>query len=286
VTHRDLFLESPVKLPFLNVDLPLLGFFVLGPAIFLIVHAYVLLHFVLLAGKVGDFDTELRAQIADKEVQSRLRRQLPSNIFVQFLAGSREVRSGIMGFLLRAIAQISLVIGPIALLVFFQLQFLPYHDEWITWWHRIAVLLDIVLLWMLWPSIARGERAGVSWRDLRRFKIVALAFASLAPLLVITTIATFPGEWLEDNLWKNKEEKQWRQQDAERFLADLSALLAAEINELMGRATKIGRWWLRLSPMARRRIESRSIWGSTRKLCGSFIARNWNLARKPCSRQL
>jgi hypothetical protein len=30
VTHRDLFFESPVKLPFLNVDLPLKGFFWLG----------------------------------------------------------------------------------------------------------------------------------------------------------------------------------------------------------------------------------------------------------------
>jgi hypothetical protein len=28
---RNLFFEHPVKLPFLNVDLPLLGFFVLGP---------------------------------------------------------------------------------------------------------------------------------------------------------------------------------------------------------------------------------------------------------------
>jgi hypothetical protein len=34
---------------------PCAGFFVLGPLSFLIVHAYVLLHFVLLAG-VGDFD--------------------------------------------------------------------------------------------------------------------------------------------------------------------------------------------------------------------------------------
>jgi hypothetical protein len=200
VTHRDLFLESPVKLPFLNVDLPLLGFFVLGPSIFLIVHAYVLLHFVLLAGKAGDFDAELRAQITDKEVQRLLRRQLPSNIFVQFLAGSREVRTGVMGFLLRLITQISLMIGPIALLVFFQLQFLPYHNEAITWWHRIAVLADIALLWTLWPSIARGERSGLSWRDLRRGNIVALAFASLAPVLLVTAIATFPGEWLEDNL--------------------------------------------------------------------------------------
>jgi hypothetical protein len=70
------------------------------------VHTYVLLHFVLLAGKVGDSDTELRAQITDEEVRLRLRRQLPSNIFVQFLAGSREVRTGVTGFLLRLIAQI------------------------------------------------------------------------------------------------------------------------------------------------------------------------------------
>jgi len=95
-------------------------------------HAYVLLHFVLLAGKVGDFDSELKAQIADEEIRSRLRRQLPSNIFVQFLAGSREVRKGVIGFMLRLIAQISLVIGPIALLVFFELQFLPYHHWWIV----------------------------------------------------------------------------------------------------------------------------------------------------------
>src|SRR6266705_2049894 len=55
VTHRDLLLESPVKLPFLNVELPLKAFFALGPLVFLVVHAYVLLHFLLLAGKVVAF---------------------------------------------------------------------------------------------------------------------------------------------------------------------------------------------------------------------------------------
>jgi hypothetical protein len=42
VTHRDLLFENPVKLPFLNADLPVRVFFVVGPGLFLIVHAYVL----------------------------------------------------------------------------------------------------------------------------------------------------------------------------------------------------------------------------------------------------
>jgi hypothetical protein len=29
VTHRDLFLETPIKMPLLNVELPLIGFFVM-----------------------------------------------------------------------------------------------------------------------------------------------------------------------------------------------------------------------------------------------------------------
>src|ERR1044072_9085666 len=49
VTHRNLFFENPVKLPFLGVELPLVGFFTLGPGIFVVVHAYVLLHFAMLA---------------------------------------------------------------------------------------------------------------------------------------------------------------------------------------------------------------------------------------------
>jgi hypothetical protein len=40
VTHADLFLERSVKLPFLNVDLPLLAFFFLAPILFIFVHAY------------------------------------------------------------------------------------------------------------------------------------------------------------------------------------------------------------------------------------------------------
>jgi hypothetical protein len=36
VTHRNLFLEDPLKLPLFNVDLPLVGFFLVAPAILVI----------------------------------------------------------------------------------------------------------------------------------------------------------------------------------------------------------------------------------------------------------
>src|SRR5439155_16517518 len=125
---------------------------------------------------------------------ARLRRQLPSNIFVQFLAGPREVRAGAMGFMLRLIAQISLVAGPLALLMFFQLQFLPYHHEAISWWQRLTIIADLVLLWVLWPSVARSTATALGWRDFRSGKVAACLAASLLPVLLGFTVATFPGE--------------------------------------------------------------------------------------------
>jgi hypothetical protein len=88
VTHRDLLFETPIKLPFLGAELPLVGLFVIGPLLFLIVHAYVLLHFVLLAGKVGAFHTGLQAQIDDENVRTRLRRQYRATSSRNFSQGA------------------------------------------------------------------------------------------------------------------------------------------------------------------------------------------------------
>src|SRR5262249_39171553 len=45
ITDADLFLERPVQLPFLNIEMPLGGFAYLAPIIFIVAHAYVLLQF-------------------------------------------------------------------------------------------------------------------------------------------------------------------------------------------------------------------------------------------------
>jgi len=166
-------LESPVKLPFLNVELPLVAFFFLAPILFIVSHAYTLVHFVMLAAKVGVYDAELKNQLGDApETREGLQRQLPSNIFVQFLAGPRDIRKGGLGFFLKAIAWVSLVTGPVLLLLLIQVQFLPYHLEWVTWVQRVAIIVDVILLWALWPAVLNGrsklmwrlERRGTGWR--------------------------------------------------------------------------------------------------------------------------
>src|SRR5262249_18011114 len=180
VTHKDLLLENPVKLPFLNVELPLVAFFFLAPILFIVSHAYTLMHFVMLAAKVGAFDKELRAQLGNApETREGLRRQLPSNIFVQFLAGPGDIRNGGFGWLLKATVWITLVIGPILLLLLIQVQFLPYHLEWVTWVQRFAILVDVILLWALWPAVLNG-RSEIKWPRLWRHPVLTLA--SLIPL--------------------------------------------------------------------------------------------------------
>jgi uncharacterized protein YjbI with pentapeptide repeats len=239
VTHKDLLLENPVRLPFLNVELPFVAFFALAPVLFVVSHAYTLMHFVLLASKVGAYNTELAKQIPEldaafatthdgahtldhREIRRGLRRQLPSNIFVQFLAGPLDIREGGLGWLLKAIAWITLVIGPVLLLLLIQVQFLPYHLEWVTWVQRLAVLADVVLLWFLWPAVldARGD---IRWPRLWRHPVAALV--SLVPLALAFAVARFPGEWVEkhvgDARWIPPIHRQaWRNaNDGQRFAA-------------------------------------------------------------------
>jgi uncharacterized protein YjbI with pentapeptide repeats len=202
VTHADLFLENPVKLPFLNVELPLLAFFFLAPILFLFVHAYTLVHLVFLTEKAKRYHQALydaKHNVTD-EARQNLQWRLPSNIFIQFLAGPSSLRTGAFGWLLRAIAWVTLVIAPVLLLLMMQVQFLPFHSSFIAWTQRVALVVDLALIWWLWRRIlagreAEGGRSRASWA----WAGLGVAF-SLAAILFSGAAATFPGEWQEDHL--------------------------------------------------------------------------------------
>jgi hypothetical protein len=168
----------------------------------LIMHAYTLVNLALLADRVKEFHEKLRIQLEDPVLQPRApeiraaqARQLPGNIFVQLLGGPEDIRQGALGVLLAAILWVTLVIAPIALLLLLQAQFLPYHSLWITWTNRIALILDLGLLWWLWRNILSGRPThtlGRRWRPRSETGIAAVltAFA----VLFACSVATIPGE--------------------------------------------------------------------------------------------
>ena len=212
VRHADLLLENPVELPFLNIKLPLIAFFVLAPILFVIVHAYVMAHLALLSDKAKRFHEELRRQIdgtnETHKIRDGLRRQLPINIFVQFLAGPLEIREGLFSVLLWAVAWVSLVAGPVLLLLLLHVQFLPYHDSRITWMHRGTLIFELVIIWWLWMKILSGrskpdalEKTNTGplaqiWNGFLWWSRNIIAWP-LTGLIVLFSVflATFPGEW-------------------------------------------------------------------------------------------
>jgi uncharacterized protein YjbI with pentapeptide repeats len=158
VTHRQLFLAEPVKLPVLNIDLPLLGFFFLAPILFVILHAYVLLQVILLARTAATYNEAVDKSIADAADNARVRQRLANTLFAQIFAGSPRERAGWLGWLLKAMAWITLAITPILILLVFQFMFLPYHSHLATWTHRLLIVAELAVAFLLWPLVLDARR--------------------------------------------------------------------------------------------------------------------------------
>ncbi|HEY8008138.1 MAG TPA: pentapeptide repeat-containing protein [Methylocella sp.] len=192
-THRMLFLGEPLNLPVLNIKLPLLGFYILTPVIFVTFHFYMLLNLVLLARTAKSFEDALgRAFPEDGEPRENFRMRIENTLFVQLLVGGRLEREGTNAKLLSLMALITLALAPVALLLMIQIKFLPYHSEWITWLHRGLLTLDLALVWTLWPGYRR--QAGVRLWPKKSWLPLPAATLSAATLAYVTLAATFPDE--------------------------------------------------------------------------------------------
>jgi len=94
VTHRQLLFEEPIKLPVLNIDLPIAGFFVLSPVLFLVFHSYVLLQVLLLGRTAAAYNEALDHTIKQPKANASLRQRLANTLFAQIFSGSPRERSG------------------------------------------------------------------------------------------------------------------------------------------------------------------------------------------------
>jgi uncharacterized protein YjbI with pentapeptide repeats len=236
VTHRNLFLEDPIKLPVLNVDLPLVGFFVVAPTLLVILHFYVFLQLLGLAITVKDYDTLLVREVPDATDRQYLRRRLDSFPVLQFLAGPRDQRTGFSGFSLRLITWITLVATPVLVLLQGQVTFLPYHGWWVVWLQRIAVLIDLAVIWYFWVRIRGDDDSGLR-RVPRKAWTYLGGVVGFCVVIFSFYLATFPGEWVDEHLPKLSIPTTWRPHWSEETdWTSLSELLfEGRVDEVTGR---------------------------------------------------
>jgi Pentapeptide repeats (8 copies) len=203
ITHRDLLLATPVKLPLLEVDIGLRAFYLFGPLILLLIHFGILLQHAMLARKV----LELHGGVARFEGpsnfrQHRVRIQLNSYFYTQLIAG--PYRSRMFAGFLSLMTWGTLVLLPTLLLLDFQVGFLPFHDLTVTWAHRVYLVIDLALIailgiYMRHPgkSFVSGFGANMARRPLS-FLISTVIF--LAAIFFAFAVATVPDEAMDKTM--------------------------------------------------------------------------------------
>jgi len=159
-THDDLLRISPVKLPILDVELPLTNFYSFVPWMVVLLHFNLLMQLELLSTKLWNLDLDLPDTPAGQQVRDRLF-IFP---FTHLIAGRSKVL--LIRWLLSLVVGITVIALPLLMLLAAQVRFLPFHDEAITWSQRLAVWVDAVMLITLWPLIASPQdRAREWWRN-------------------------------------------------------------------------------------------------------------------------
>jgi len=154
---------ADIKLPLIDVGLPIRGFYLIAPFLFVLLHLNLLVQIKILSGKLWDLDRCIRAQRWTR-VQERLeRRKVYSFLFSHYLIGDED---GIFTrFMLAAINTMSLIVLPVIILMWALIRFLPYHDDIVTWANRIAVIVDLTVVAIIWSSAMRRHLTFRIWLD-------------------------------------------------------------------------------------------------------------------------
>lgn len=200
VTHKDLLLETPVDLPLLQVKVPQASFFLFGPLVLVLVHLNLLMQHVTLSRKLQDIHGRLTKHEGNHFFrQHRLRSLVHSYPMAQAAAG--PWRSPVYGFFLHAVTWVTLILLPLLVLLNFQISYLPLHDEWVTMWHRIYLIVDVVLIMLLGTLMLvpdRGFRGalagGITSSPL---SMIGSGLVAVLAVFMSLLVATIPDEGLD-----------------------------------------------------------------------------------------
>ncbi|MEA3275171.1 MAG: pentapeptide repeat-containing protein [Pseudomonadota bacterium] len=176
-TDEQLLRISPVKLPIIGVEVPLTGFYLSVPWLFVVLHFNLLIHLGLTSRKLKGFLDDLKP--LNQDLSQRLRRDVANFPLAQWMVRNHDQ---LLRPVLAIMAWITLVAIPPFLLLWMQLRFLAFQDETITWLQATAVGVDAILIigfhaWFV-QHIQPKTRWLAGWKELgeREDKALAISF--------------------------------------------------------------------------------------------------------------
>ncbi len=209
-----LFRNGNVQIPIINTGASVVWFFVFAPLILLFLHLNVLIQAMFLSTKVHRY---ISALDDDRHTPAFYNKRInaPGLLFpaplAHFLVADDQQKDA-QWILWVVVVFISIVLLSPIILIYAEIHFLTYQSEPITWWHRAAILLDILLLWWRWPRIVAPDKGWKEWWRQSPWKRQAAIFASAATGLFVLVIADIPGGTMENSIFYNACLK-WRALD-------------------------------------------------------------------------
>jgi len=184
-TDEQLLRADPITMPLLNLRLPIVPFYFIAPLLMVLFHLYLLVHLYLLSRKLWNWDQVVR-QLPEASAREEQRDLLYPFPFGHLFFG--EMTSSAAHLALRSTVWIPLIVGPPFLILFAQVRFLCFQDSRITLVHFTMLLIDLALLWILWPTIRSRDSSWAAWWNARNrgkwYKITGFQLAVLLTVLV------------------------------------------------------------------------------------------------------
>jgi len=168
-SDMQLLIDSKIRLPLANFEIPLFGFYIIAPIFMIAIHFNLLFNLLQQSQKLFSWSEKAGSPEQCISLQPFL-----FNFLIRYRPGQ------INYYMLRTILNTLIYFFPLSVFLLTQLTFSKYHSFLMTFWHFVLLQFDVLLLLIYWPRIINPKL-----RDEQSEKLESLFKEQIHPILCL-----------------------------------------------------------------------------------------------------